>query len=286
MTTVVLLVGLPGSGKSTLARQLCERRKNSVHIEYDQVSTSLLSQFDYDELEAWRRSRTVAVNELGKRLMESASLVVLDDNFHLRSMRKTIYRFCQRYVLKGYLLYFGVVFIDTPLELCLEQNVKRESSHRVDEDTIRKMSTCMEPPDSSKSAWDSNAIRVTRNSGDLTHINDWICAIESGPPLSPPRQPLELKVEGKAGIATIINVYDLMFRKWVAQVAKTNNCSALAANSARKKLLQDLRSGDEKASHVLVSEFCDAACSGWSIESIESLKVVLNRILGESRIKS
>lgn len=277
VTTVVVLVGLPGSGKSTIARQLCETRQSSVHIEYDAVAASLS---EVDDLAAWRRSRTVALEGLIKYLKESARLVVLDDNFHLRSMRKAIYQICRNHAAIGIVIYFGVVFIETPVDLCLDRNAKRGGRNRVADDTITKMSAKLEPPDTSKSEWDSNSMRFKGDKVDLCVIFDWLCQLENGAPLAP-TLPADIASEEVLHERRLENLksriyqYDQIFRKWVGQVAKVNKHSAGVANSVRKKLLQDLRSSDDKPPVAVVDEFCVTVCLGWSNDEVEKLRASL-----------
>ena len=277
VTTVVVLVGLPGSGKSTIARHLCQTRQSSVHIEYDAVAASLSEE---DDLAAWRRSRTAAVEDLKKHLKESPHLIVLDDNFHLRSMRKDIYQICRNHVVNGMAIYFGVAFIETPVEICLDRNAKRGGRNRVGDDTITKMSATLEAPDTSKSPWDSTSIRFRGDTGDLRDIYDWLCNLENGTPLTCPlpaeivsQEPLEdRRLEN---LKSRVHHYDQIFRKGVGHVARLDKHSAGVANLARKKLIQELRAGDDKPSVVAVDEFCGTVCEGWSNEEKEKLRAAL-----------
>jgi len=280
-TTVVLLVGLPGSGKSSLARQLCETRNASAHIEYDRVAASLCEE---DELEAWRKSRSVAVQELTKRLQEFPSLIVMDDNFHLRSMRKTIYRVCQDHVLQGKTIYFGVAFIDTPVEMCLERNSNRATKSLVADGIIEKMNTTLEPPDPAKATWDSSFVRVSGGDiNDLKIVNDWLGALcNSTAPLQPPTvvaevDAEELERERQATRESRVQQYDQLLRKWVGEVAKINKRSTGTANSVRKKLLQELRSRDSLSEDdvCIVDKFCEEVCVGWNEEQIYTLRATL-----------
>jgi predicted kinase len=82
-TTVLLLCGLPGSGKSELARQIitqeqrsdAHRRGACVWIEYDSIQQQLQLEKSScsscsSSLEAWRRTRQVALDKLKEELLE------------------------------------------------------------------------------------------------------------------------------------------------------------------------------------------------------------------------
>lgn len=250
-----------------------------MHIEYDNVASSLSS--DVDGLTAWRQSRSVAVDELERQLKESPSLVIMDDNFHLRSMRKTIYRQCQNHVVAGMVIYTGVLFLDTPIEMCIYRNRQRGVKDRVADTVITKMNVAMEPPDASKSKWDSNAIRVDGKSFHFSMIIEWLIKVENGVPLEQ-QPPLTVQAEQDGTIShqeTRMNLYDQILRRWVGHVASINKQSTMVANSARKNLLKELRSGQDKATNVMAGEFCDAVCNGWSVEQVEALRRTLREWL-------
>jgi len=158
-------------------------------------------------LEAWRRTRVTAVQRLRsliRRTAEEASaadasaagrpaLIVMDDNFHLRSMRKRIYQACQeeqqyqqqqqqqpsqaKSKTRAAGIYFVVLWVDTPLEICLERNRRRglpressddddDRSRPVPEDVITKMSESAQLPDPSY-YWERINFRVD-GSGPVT----------------------------------------------------------------------------------------------------------------------
>ena len=119
-TIVLLLCGLPGAGKSRLVASL---PSTAIPIEYDQVQDDLLLD---NSLEAWRTSRHVALEQLSQHLSSSSQLIVLDDNFYWRSMRKQVYQTCQQYLIQQQhpspIIYLGIVWLDTPLDTCLQRN--------------------------------------------------------------------------------------------------------------------------------------------------------------------
>jgi tRNA uridine 5-carbamoylmethylation protein Kti12 len=220
-------------------------------------------------LEAWRRSRSMALHRLGDILQlqkpqkkkkkaekqchnnnndtesssssSSFSVILLDDNFHLRSMRKQVYLTCQQAMKttnmaannsettveenncmvnndaggnvsssschdqKDYVIYFGSVYIDTPVEVCLERNrLRREQQQRqqqqmtrttttsssssssssrhsivqqVSDETILRMSRVLEAPAvGSKASWEVDGATLTLNGG--RPIDDLVQEVE------------------------------------------------------------------------------------------------------------
>ena len=123
--SVLLLCGFPGSGKSTLANTLVTQlsRKDGdgpydavEWICYDDLATELAKrrlQGDDnsrtpDMLQAWRDTQKEALVRLDALLEANANtranananrsrtLIILDDNFHLRSMRRQVFQTCQK----------------------------------------------------------------------------------------------------------------------------------------------------------------------------------------------
>lgn len=301
-STVILLIGLPGSGKSTVARALCEAREDvdAAHIEYDKVAASISAQSisvhshasnsndedihaGADRLDAWKKSRIVATEQVLNLLQRTPppSLIVMDDNFHLRSMRKTIYRICQEMVREGKVVLFGIVFVNTPIKICLARNEMRTGDARVLDGVIEKMATTMESPDGKKAAWEAGFISVDGGDTefDIRSIVEWTNLLEMVE-LPPPVQemtPEEIEIERQATAASRIHRLDLLTRKWVAEVAKVDRRFAGTANNCRKELLQSHRSSEsvDVSPGDLVHTFCEMVCTGWEIGQRESLERTL-----------
>lgn len=158
--------------------------KNSITT--DQSRDDLIEEdiiyASYSKLErlAWRKARRTALEILDKTLHSHFSssssdainniLFVMDDNFHLRSMRREIYRLCQNRVYPSHnknsnennnqpkmnddyhnQISFSTVFVDVSMKECLERNQKRFGSARVPDSVISKMSLSMEQPVSCQS---------------------------------------------------------------------------------------------------------------------------------------
>jgi tRNA uridine 5-carbamoylmethylation protein Kti12 len=119
---LVLLAGLPGCGKTSLARQLVSvlphetflvcldaiqaeevlalKKEEKEKKEEDKDEDEVLS------LKAWHQARRKALNQVKERFLQSfkeeqklsetqALIVLVDDNFYYRSMRKPFQRVAQ-----------------------------------------------------------------------------------------------------------------------------------------------------------------------------------------------
>lgn len=280
MATVVLLVGLPGSGKSFLARRLCEALDSCIHIEYDSVAESLSTASD--DLEAWRESRVLAFEMFKSKLDEEAEFIILDDNMHLRSMRKSIYRHCQDRVLNGSTIYFGTIFVDTPVSVCLDRNQTRDTNRFIPVGIIKNMSSNLEPPDPQKASWEVNYIRINGAEKDKAFevSRDWILSLKCDPVPPPPPEVDKklLELERQATKKNLLHQYDMAMRKWVGAVAKIAprqevKARVADANRARKVLLVDLRaSDDDKTMEKLIDDFCSIVCQGWNDQQMQLLR--------------
>jgi tRNA uridine 5-carbamoylmethylation protein Kti12 len=268
-TTVLLLVGLPGSGKSTLARHLCEYRKPSSHIEYDAISRSMDSR---NSLDAWNQSRSIALEYLSTELRSTySSLVVMDDNYHFKSMRKEVYRFCQNHVSEGCIIYFGVVYVNTPLEICMKRNNLREAQLCVSDKVILRMKMSIEPPNESKAPWDFNNLQFIYNDdARFIKLYDFIDDLEKGIPL---QQILELE-RGEI-CQPKLHVYDQNLRKWVGFVSRIDKHKCTAANMSRKNILDKLRAGNFTSLVHFIDFFCEEVCDGWNDEQVQALRINL-----------
>lgn len=128
MAAVVCVMGLPGSGKTTT----CEYIKSSFpqydihHIEFDKY---LSDKFDPVE---WKNARKIALDTV-QELRKSTQLILLDDVFQYKSMRKEFRP-------------NGIIYIETRLDECLLVNSKR--SIPVPRGIIEKMAQILQPPQS------------------------------------------------------------------------------------------------------------------------------------------
>lgn len=301
----LLLCGLPGSGKSTFARDVAsagagqgsQQRDVSLKvlsskfdqidsIEYDKVARNELDQqqrpncggfeeFESNDLEAWRRSRTKALEILTQKLdahfttdgsHSESLLVMLDDNFHLRSMRRDVYRTCQNFLKQQYALDgriptigFCVVYFDTPLETCLERNSSRIGKECIPEAVVVRMAASIEPPDESKpnASFERCHVTIDNSSGDQDTGRYFgaikcICEsiddpVEPKSELSPEEQEQkeqDLLREREATRTNMTQQSDLLLRRLVGAVGRVEKNRSKDANATRKSIMEDVKSGD------------------------------------------
>ena len=135
---LILVAGPPACGKSTLCRELVSssQPKNTVlHLEAD----TIIRPCDHS---------TVVYKEERVRLFEAVSgiiqskchdIVLLDDCFHLRGMRKPYMRLCARLGIG-----FGIIWLHSHVDDSLQRNMERP--HPVDAQSISRIYSSMEPP--------------------------------------------------------------------------------------------------------------------------------------------
>jgi tRNA uridine 5-carbamoylmethylation protein Kti12 len=305
---VLLLCGLPASGKSSLAKQVCEQvqqnksrsgnhdngnrfRTGCCHlIEYDALQESLTDD-ETDALEAWRQTRGVALQDFQKVLtecvdsLETSSLLILDDNFHLPSMRKQVYQACQR-VVAGHRyehgsgsgsssvpIYFGIVYVDTPVALCLERNRQRQRAQDVVPDqVICKMRDTLQPPPAPNTYWEQPAAvlridgshdkNIANTSDNETEEHDTVQRVlefaatlcqqresKVPPPVDPAVEQERLKAERKRTATSTAHSMDQSLRQLVKIVAQVRPAAASHANRIRQECLLQAKKDLAKLNH-------------------------------------
>jgi len=137
--TLWLLVGIPASGKSTAAASIVERNPNYIHISRDAIRYSMLgdeeSYFAHEEdvFTEFCRQIQEGLNN-GKNVFADAT------NLHWHSRGKLIRS------LKLQDVKVSCLVFNTPIEVCIERNAKREGRACVPEYVIRSMYTKMTSP--------------------------------------------------------------------------------------------------------------------------------------------
>ena len=310
---VAVVGGLPGSGKSTLVQKLAATLSenadvfNEVHtIDYDEIQQSLLDsslkhslEFSGDpSLEAWRKSRSVALDRLGRVLEDRMAddfqlpmnprvqntLIMLDDNFHLRSMRKQVHQICQS-VMKSPAeqsstsIYFVSIWLDTPIETCFIRNSKRPEETRVSNESIQRISDSSETPQGGRENWEINNKILdggdnTSLSTNLSLLSDFLHQISIAgsskavrPPISLEEDQERLERERVATLGNRSHQLDQMSRSWIKAVAKIRPQSAKSANLVRKEMLNEkerLLQCEDDLAKLFVERLLKASQVEWS----------------------
>lgn len=176
-------------------------------------------------------------------------LLILDDNFYYRSMRLEVHRLARRYSLG-----FCQLFLDCPLETCLQRNGRRPGA--LPADTILLMQGKMEEPNPQKNAWELNSLTVRsatcspEASPELTGL--LLAALEN--PVTYVEDNVEQKeVDRAVCSSSTLHQADQALRRIVSQTMKEAKDACLrppdlkllaaALNQLRAELLRDLRLG-------------------------------------------
>jgi tRNA uridine 5-carbamoylmethylation protein Kti12 len=184
--------------------------------------------YDSEHLRAWKWTRTVALKVLQRVLTHHFHpstagtitlenelqniLVLLDDNFYLKSMRHRVFQICQSQLsectrsdipcndttdtAKGSTACqefavdsrmasscsFSVAFFNTPVEECKRRNANRRGRSNVPENVIDKMATSCEFPSAAKEATDTDfksSLSCDRNVAILDSETDDVLVLDA-----------------------------------------------------------------------------------------------------------
>jgi tRNA uridine 5-carbamoylmethylation protein Kti12 len=250
-----------------------------IHIEYDNLEDGLLSSVDIERIgrdgngneignrrrDAWNQARQHAVEQMEQEIQKiiamgessaptsntstiatEETVILMDDNFHLRGMRKQIHRLLLNYRP----IRFGILYLETSLDICLERNCKRSGRRQVPSDIIVKMSTSFEPP---RVAWEVCSTKTVANydssEDDCVKFEEIVKFIQDCPNIVElPSDDDVIDVELQAADRTKtresqIHSLDKLLRSYVGRVAKFDKTFAKKANSARKTVMEEFKAG-------------------------------------------
>ncbi|NXC36955.1 PSTK kinase, partial [Campylorhamphus procurvoides] len=206
--------------------------------------------------------------------------LLLDDNFYYQSMRYEVYQLARRYSLG-----FCQLFLECPLECCLQRNHLR--SDPVPEETIHLMARKIEMPDPKKNAWEQNSL-ILRSSDFISEDNEQIInllttALEN--PVRPNEEDTEQKEADRAiCAASAVHQADQTCRRVISQAMKDargknilpSEMKSLAEelNKLKAEFLEDLKQGK-----TLKPQNSDPAASITSSFQHEATTVVNKYIL-------
>ncbi|KAL7569084.1 hypothetical protein ACA910_016922 [Epithemia clementina (nom. ined.)] len=238
---------------------------------------------DEISLEAWRTSRVAALEDLSSLLRNHRTstdlkslVVIMDDNFHLRSMRKQVFQVCQKvkeeFIIcsatdNGKILhsqnqfedthiFFGTIWMNTPLEICLQRNSSRSVKQKVPDESIHRIFDTFEPPALGCATWEANFLSLSADVSRNKEYNNTDSTIESawhfvqsllyrmeGNPVpalvSTDAETDRIERERAATRASKGHQLDQWSRQWIKAVAQLRPTEAKIANQIRKDMLRD-----------------------------------------------
>ncbi|GFH50907.1 hypothetical protein CTEN210_07383 [Chaetoceros tenuissimus] len=297
--SVLCMCGLPAAGKSSLCKSLLNHFEGEdtfhslAYINYDDLTFNLAkekdsiseesnvdsSPFTYRYLDAWRETRTKALlqmqNELSIEKDESychyledsnkakrfKKLIIMDDNFHLRSMRRDVYKICRDYITelenadeRNVAIGFTVLHVNSSLDKALQNNEKRLGiKSYIPKETIRKMFETLEPPDGDKAHFERCFVDTSTildfdshvlGSSFLQELNSsLIMSIKeySVQPLPPEKTSTEIEKERLETLKNTMHQVDLTLRALVGATCKIHRQLGKVANNAKKEIFNEFK---------------------------------------------
>lgn len=185
----------------------------------------------------------------------------MDDNFHLRSMRREVHKMCQRFIktcsetLSGAFepvtVGLSMVHVDTQLETCLRLNENRKGTpHYIPPETISNMSNTFEIPNYEKAKFESCVV-TTESSSECSNAFYYSlhrCLFKSLSDYDgkevvdvPMRTQQELDEERNRTQKSQMHQLDLLTRVYVGVTCRTEPSLAKNANLARKEILKQAK---------------------------------------------
>ena len=157
-SVLICLVGLPAAGKSTLCSALTSRPTSSYNIDYICYDQHINTINHLEDPRGWTKARHL-LNQTITNLVQqrqssvTSNILLVDDNFYYRGMRKEVYHIAQRHACV-----FGQVVFPISCELSISNNYLRTESS-VASATIQKMSNCIELP---SEAWEKHVLVLSK----------------------------------------------------------------------------------------------------------------------------
>ncbi|XP_067996556.1 L-seryl-tRNA(Sec) kinase [Melanerpes formicivorus] len=231
----------------------------------------------------------------GNRILAAASgplYLVLDDNFYYQSMRYEVYQLARKYSLS-----FCQLFLECPLECCLQRN--RLRSQPLPDQTISLMANRIEMPDLKKNAWEQNSLLLqslgTSEHPCATGLSEQIIgllatALEN--PLKQNEESTEQKEAARAiSAASAIHQADQACRRIISQAMRDakdqsvlpGEMKSLAEELSKLKagLLEGLRQGSNWEAQMCL-ENQQSSPAAWGISSFQHQATkVLNKYISK-----
>lgn len=238
----------------------------------------------------WRQSRSEALSTLTECLRNNrVQTILMDDNFYLRSMRKQVYHCCQEYVQESnQAVYWGVIFLRTPVAVCLERNqqrrdkissLQRETTQLLPDTVITRMAERWEVPNPDRFRWEQPLLIIDglqRASDNEIIVKNFLQRLPiDGDPVPPPSSVVatitaeRIASERQRTKESFLHQLDCFLRHCVQRVAALVPGMGSIANRIRKQLLLDVSQRASSCSpfqslstHTCNTGYCDQKCAG------------------------
>nr|XP_020819845.1 L-seryl-tRNA(Sec) kinase isoform X2 [Phascolarctos cinereus] len=178
--------------------------------------------------------------------------LILDDNFYYQSMRYEVYQLARKYSAG-----FCQLFLDCPIESCLERN--RQRSKPVPDEIIQLMARKIESPNIQKNAWEHNSLTI-RSTGsgseDNIEVTDLLIAALKNPVKCFEENTEQKETDRIICSTNILHQADQKFRRIISETVKKAKDEKVIAyklkllveelNKLKADFLEDLRQGNTK----------------------------------------
>ena len=152
---LIIIGGIPGIGKSFLAERICSEYKNIFDIRYlnfDKIEN--INKDNYLQYQQMRNDYLLKVKEIFNSInnncvLNKSIMIILDDNFFLKSMRKKIYNLLIDKIIElnsniFQFYYFEILLKPFDINYCFKMNLNRENKSQIPENIIINMNNIFE----------------------------------------------------------------------------------------------------------------------------------------------
>ena len=152
---LIIIGGIPGIGKSFLAERICSEYKNIFDIRYlnfDKIEN--INKDNYLQYQQMRNDYLLKVKEIFNSInnncvLNKSIMIILDDNFFLKSMRKKIYNLLIDKIIElnsniFQFYYLEILLKPFDINYCFKMNLNRENKSQIPENIINNMNNIFE----------------------------------------------------------------------------------------------------------------------------------------------
>ena len=150
---IMIIGGVPGVGHSFLSNKISTEYKNIFEIKYLNFdSIENINKDNYLQYQQMRNDYLVKIKEIFRDINDFDTknlLVILDDNFFLKSMRKKIFNTLMDKVIElnsNLIKFYYLEILLKPFDInyCLKMNLNREKTNIIPDNIIFKMNNIFE----------------------------------------------------------------------------------------------------------------------------------------------